>query len=158
MKKVGFTWLKEKLNIQGFQLTHESYIGTTDKTELSSTNSVVRTFKSKYDVNIDHPMSHLEFALKYDDFNLAFIKEIFTSVDRQIIVDYIKENPNRKYPRIIGYLYEFTGGKSIKIEVTATNYENILNSSRYITGDITKITKGKVNDNLIGQNKFCPII
>lgn len=158
MKKVGFTWLKEKLNIQGFQLTHESYIGTTDKTELSTTNSVVRTFKSKYDVNIDHPMSHLEFALKYDDFNLAFIKEIFTSVDHQIIVDYIRENPNRKYPRIIGYLYEFTGGKSIEIEITATNYENILNSSRYITGDITKITKWKVNDNLLGQNKFCPII
>ena len=158
MKKVGFIWLKEKLHIEGFQLTHESYIGTTDKTELSSTNSVVRTFKSKYDVNIDHPMSHLEFALKYDDFNLAFIKEIFTSVGHQIIVDYIKENPNRKYPRIIGYLYEFTGGKSIEIEVTATNYENILNSSRYVTGDITKIPKWKVNDNLIGQNKFCPII
>jgi hypothetical protein len=158
MKKVGFTWLKEKLYIQGFQLTHESYIGTTDKTELSSTNSVVRTFKSKYDVKIDHPMTHLEFALKYDDFNLAFIKEIFTSVGHQTIVDYIKENPNRKYPRIIGYLYEFTGGKSIEVDVTATNYENILNSSRYITGDITKITKWKVNDNLIGQNKFCPII
>ncbi len=61
-------------------------------------------------------------------------KEIFTSVDHQIIVDYIRENPNRKYPRIIGYLYEFTGGKSIEIEITATNYENILNSSRYITG------------------------
>lgn len=103
-------------------------------------------------------MSHLEFALKYDDFNLAFIKEIFTYVGHQIIVDYIKENPNRKYPRIIGYLYEFTGGKSIEIEVTATNYENILNSSRYVTGDITKIPKWKVNDNLIGQNKFCPII
>jgi hypothetical protein len=109
-------------------------------------------------VKIDHPMTHLEFALKYDDFNLAFIKEIFTSVGHQTIVDYIKENPNRKYPRIIGYLYEFTGGKSIEVDVTATNYENILNSSRYITGDITKITKWKVNDNLIGQNKFCPII
>jgi len=45
MKKVGFTWLQEKLNIQGFQLTHESYIGTTDKTELSSTSTVVRTPK-----------------------------------------------------------------------------------------------------------------
>ena len=113
MKKAGFTWLQEKLNIQGFRLTHESYIGTTDKTELSSTNTVVRTFKSKYDVSIDNPMYHLEFALKYDDLNLAFIKEVFTSVDHQTILDYIKANPNRKYPRIIGYLYEFTGGKSI---------------------------------------------
>lgn len=158
MKKVGFTWLQEKLNIQGFRLTHESYIGTTDKTELSSTNTVVRTFKSKYDVSIDNPMYHLEFALKYDDLNLAFIKEVFTSVDHQTILDYIKANPNRKYPRIIGYLYEFTVGKSIEVDVTTTNYDDILDSSRYVTGNITRIPKWKVNDNLLGSNKFCPVI
>ena len=158
MKKVGFTWLEEKLNIQGFQLTHESYIGTTDKIELSSTNTIVRTFKSKYDVSINNIMSHLEFALKYDDFNLAFIKDVFTSIEYQTIEEYIKEKPNRKYPRIIGYLYEFTGGKSIDVEVTTTNYENILDSSKYITGSINKVSKWKVNDNLLGTNQFCPII
>ena len=158
MKKVGFTWLQEKLNIQGFRLTHESYIGSSNKTELSSTNTVVRTFKSKYDVSFDNPMTHLEFGLKYDDLNLAFIKEVFTSVDQHSILDYIKANPNRKYPRIIGYLYEFTGEKSIEVDVTTTNYEDILDSSRYITGIITKIPKWKVNDNLLGSKKFCPII
>ena len=158
MKKVGFTWLKEKLNIQGFPLTHESYIGTTDKTELSSTNAVVRTFKSKYDVSIDSPMSHLEFALKYDDLNLAFIKEVFSSIKHQNIVEYVTANPNRKYQRIIGYLYEFTGGKSIDIKVTSTNYVDILDSSRYITGGIIKNLKWKVNDNLLGTEKYCPII
>jgi len=158
MKKVGFTWLQEKLNIQGFRLTHESYIGTTDKTELSSTNTVIRTFKSKYNVSIDNPMNHLEFALKYDDLNLAFVKEVFNSVDHQTILDYIIPNPNRKYPRIIGYLYEFVSAKSINVNVTTSKYENILDSSRYITGNITKISKWKVNDNLLGKKKFCPII
>ncbi|MFH1320497.1 MAG: Fic family protein [Bacteroidota bacterium] len=157
MKKVGFTWFQEKLNIQGFRLTHESYIGTTDKTELSSTNTVVRTFKPKYDVS-DSPMPQLEFALKYDDLNLAFIKEIFTSIDHQTIVDYIKAKPNRKYPRIIGYLYEFTGGKSIDVDVSTTNYEDILDPSSYVTGNIKKISKWKVNDNLLGAKEFCPVI
>jgi len=158
MKKVGFTWLQEKLGIKGFRLTHESYIGTTDKTELSSTNTVIRTFKSKYDVSIDTPMSHLEFALKYDDLNLAFIKEIFTSIEHQTIVDYVKAKPNRKYSRITGFLYEFTGGKSIDIDITTTNYEDILDSSRYVTGSIKKISKWKVNDNLLGAKEFCPVI
>ena len=158
MKKIGLTWLQEKLNIQGFRLTHESYIGTTDKTELSPTNTVVRTFKSKYDVKIDNPMSHLEFALKYDDLNLAFIKEVFSSVEHQTIADYIKVNPNRKYPRIIGFLYEFTGAKSIEVDVTTTNYEDILDSSRYVTGSITKISKWKVNNNLLGSKEYCPVI
>ena len=121
MKKVGISWLQEKLYIQGFRLTHESYIGTTDKIELSSTNTVVRTFKSKYKVSIDNPMSHLEFALKYDDLNLAFFKEVFTSINHQTILEYIKAHPNWKYPRIIGFLNEFTGGKSIKVDVTITN-------------------------------------
>ena len=157
MKKVGFTWLQEKLNIKGFRLTHESYIGTIDKTELSSSNTIVQTFNSKYDVS-DNPMSHLEFALKYDDLNLAFLKEVFTSVNRQEISDYIKANPNRKYPRIIGYLYEFTGNKPIEVGVSTTNYENILDSSRYVTGDVIKISKWKVNDNFPGTKNFCPII
>ena len=158
MKKAGFAWLEEKLNIRGFQLTHESYIGTTDKKELGLTGTVIQTFKSKYDVKEDNTMSHLEFALKYDDLNLAFIKEVFTSIGHKIITDYIKSNPNRKYPRIIGYLYEFTGGRSIDVIVTTTNYEDILDSSKYITGSKKKISKWKVNDNLLGANEFCPII
>jgi len=158
MKKVGFTWLQEKLNIRGFRLTHESYIGTTDKIELSSTNAIVRTFKSKYDVKIDSPISHLEFALKYDDLDLAFIKEVFTAIGHKEIESYTKVNPNRKYPRIIGYLYEFTGAKPIEVNVTTTQYVDVLDSSRYITGNITKISKWKVNDNLLGREQFCPII
>ena len=158
MKKVGSTWLKAKLNIQGFRLTHESYIGTTDKTELGSTNNIVRTFKSKYDISADNAMSHLEFALKYDDLNLAFIKEVFNAIEHETIVEYIKEKPNRKYPRIIGYLYEFTVGQSIDVAVTTTNYEDILESSKYVTGNIEKISKWKVNDNLLGTKDFCPVI
>jgi len=158
MKKIGLSWLQEKLNIKGFRLTHESYIGTTDKTEISSTNTVVRTFKSKYDVKTDNPISHLEFSLKYDDLNLAFIKEVFSSVEHQTIVDYVKANPNRKYSRIIGFLYEFTGVKSIDVDITVSNYEDILDSSKYITGSITKISKWKINDNLLGSKEYCPVI
>jgi hypothetical protein len=158
MKKIGLSWLQEKLNIKGFRLTHESYIGTTDKTEISSTNTVVRTFKSKYDVKTDNPISHLEFSLKYDDLNLAFIKEVFSSLEHQTIVDYVKANPNRKYSRIIGFLYEFTGVKSIDVDITISNYEDILDSSKYITGSITKISKWKINDNLLGSKEYCPVI
>jgi tetratricopeptide (TPR) repeat protein len=103
-------------------------------------------------------MSHLEFALKYDDLNLAFIKEVFSSIEFKEIVEYVKAKPNRKYARIIGYLYEFTTDKIIDVEVTTTNYENILDTSKYITGDTVKISKWKVNDNLLGTKEFCPII
>ena len=158
MKKVGFAWLQEKLNIQEFQLTHESYIGTVDKSEISSTGTVIQTFKSKYDVKDETTMSHLEFALKYDDINLAFIKEVLTSIEHQTIEKYIQSRPNRKYPRIIGYLYEFSGDNSIDVNVATTNYVDVLDSSKYITGNVKKIPKWKVNDNLLGTHEFCPVI
>jgi len=158
MKKIGFTWLQERLKIKGFRLTHESYIGATDKTEISLTNTIVRTFKSKYEVKNDNPISHLEFALKYDDLNLAFIKEVFSLVEHQTIADYVKANPNRKYSRIIGFLYEFTGVHSIDVEVTTSNYEDLLDSSKYVTGSITKISKWKINENLLGSKEYCPVI
>ncbi len=157
MKKVGFTWLQENLNIQGYKLTQESYIGTTDKTELGSTNTIVRTFKKKYDVP-QHPISQLEFALKYDDLNLAFISEVFKSINYETIVDYISEKPNRKFSRIIGYLYEFTTGELIEVKVTTTNYVDLLDPLNYITGSKKKISKWKLNDNLLGSKEFCPII
>jgi len=129
MKKIGFIWLQEKLNINGFQLTHESYIGSTDKTEVAANNSIIRTFKSKYDVNTDTPLTHLEFALKYDDLNLAFINEVFSLLGHQVVSDYVIQKPNRKYARIIGFLYEFTSKKVINGRLTITYWEQ-LNSAQ----------------------------
>lgn len=158
MRKVGFNWLQEKFNITGFRPTHTSYIGTIEKTELSSTQTIIRTFKSKYDITTNNPIHHLEFALKYDDLNLAFIKEVFINIGYDKIVKHIAEKPNRKYARIIGYLYEFTVGKLIDINITNSNYEDVLSTSKYFTGTIIKIPKWKINDNFLGTKDFCPII
>ncbi len=158
MKKIGYTWLQDKFNIKGFQLTHESYIDTTSKIELSSTNTIIETFGAKYDIKEDLPLLHLEFALKYDDLNFAFIKEVFCAIGFHEIASHITKNPNRKYIRIIGFLYEFITENSIDVKVTKTNYENVLDSSKYITGDVEKVSKWKVNNNLLGTKKFCPII
>ncbi|MCB9233725.1 MAG: Fic family protein [Bacteroidia bacterium] len=158
MKKVGYTWLREKLGIWGYGLTHESYIGATNKTEIGSTDAIIQTFKSKYDVPGENPLGHLEFALKYDDLNLAFIKAVFDAVGHQAVQEYVSANPNGKYSRIIGYLYEFTTGESLEANVTTSNYQDLLDPLRYITGDVAKIPRWKIRDNLLGNTNFCPII
>lgn len=157
MKKIGFTWLIEKFSISGYLLTHESYIGTVDKIEVSSKNTIIRTFKPKYNVSDDF-FAHLEFAIKYDDLNLALLKEIFLSIDFNILEKYIQQNPNLKYTRIIGYLVEFTTNQQINVTISSTNYIDLLDESRYVTGTSVKIQKWKINDNLLGTSEFCPII
>lgn len=157
MKKIGFTWLLEKFSISGYLLTHESYIGTVDKIEVSSKNTIIQTFKSKYDVS-DDPFAHLEFAIKYDDLNLALLKEIFLSIDFNTLEKYIQQKPNLKYTRIIGYLVEFTTNKKIQVTISSTNYIDLLDENSYIIGTSVKIQKWKINDNLLGTSSFCPII
>jgi Fic family protein len=158
MKKVGFTWLLHNLNIDGYRLTHESYLGTTDKTEVSASKAIVRTFNSKYKVKEDKPMHHLEFALKYDHLNLALVKEVFDKVDQKTIEEYIVSKSNGKYRRIIGYLFEFTTGKILEVKVKTTNYEDLIDPANYITGEAIKNSKWKINDNLLGSEKYCPIV
>ncbi len=157
MKKIGFTWLLDKFSITGYLLTHESYIGTVDKIEVSSHNTIIRTFKPKYDV-ADNIFTHLEFAIKYDDLNLALLKEIFLNIDYNDIEKYIHEKSNSKYRRIIGYLFEFTTNQKINITINSTNYIDLLDESRYVAGAAIKIQKWKINDNLLGTSSFCPII
>jgi len=157
MKKIGFTWLLDKFSITGYLLTHESYIGTVDKIEVSSHNTIIRTFKPKYDV-ADNIFTHLEFAIKYDDLNLALLKEIFLNIDYNDIEKYIHEKSNSKYRRIIGYLFEFTTNQKINITINSSNYIDLLDESSYVAGAAIKIQKWKINDNLLGTSSFCPII
>ena len=47
---------------------------------------MTRTAKAaKYDIKEDLPLLHLEFALKYDDLNLAFVKEVFKNIEKYVI-------------------------------------------------------------------------
>ena len=64
MKKVGSNWLLNKYALKGIHLSSESYIGTVNKIELSSTSTVVKTYKPKYDVPYDNVFSHIEFVFK----------------------------------------------------------------------------------------------
>lgn len=158
MKKVGHTWLLEKFDIKQVNLTNESYIGTVNKTELSSTSTVINIFKSKYNVSKDDVFSHIEFALKYDDLNLALFKEVFSKLNQNELTEFINTSPNRKYPRVLGFLYEFVTEETLESRVNTTNYVDVLDSSRYFTGDSVKVSKWKLNNNLLGTKNFCPII
>ena len=70
-KSVGFRWLKERYELEGHNLTHNSYIGSNASIELTSKGNVEQVYGSKYAPAIDAPLHHLEFALKYDDLNLG---------------------------------------------------------------------------------------
>lgn len=159
LKSAGNLWLQEELGLKPFPITHRSYIGSNDKIELAPNGEIIQIYGPKYSPSSDTAIMHLEFALKYDDLNLFFLKKVFEIIDPKEILDYIHHSPSGKYVRKIGFLYEFLTGKELNLTVEITgNYTDLLEASDYATGDIVKDKRWKINNNLLGTPDFCPVV
>lgn len=140
-------------------LTHSSYIGSNPSIEITSKGNIEQVYGPKYSVAMDAPLYHLEFSLKYDDLNLDFVKAVFEKISEDEIKDYIKTTPAGKYSRKIGFLYEFITGRQLDRQTNVGgNYIDLLDEDKYITGNTEKNTRWRVNNNLMGDRVYCPII
>ena len=156
---VGNLWLKQHFKLTKFNLTHHSFIGSRDKIEFNQDSKIVEIFGPKYDPKTANPILHVEFSLKYDDLNLEFLQAVFNNIDINEILLYVDANPSKKYVRQIGFFYEFLTGVQLVTNYTInTNYVNLLDNEKYITGKIVRNIKWRINDNLIGNSSYCPII
>jgi len=155
----GNQWLKEKFNISEYVLTHCSYIGNNGSIKITNKGNIEQVYSRKYAPSEDTPMYHLEFSLKYDDLSLPFLKKVFENISVNDIEIFIESSPSSKYAKRIGFLFEFLTKKQLTIRKPISgNYVDLLEDDRYVTGNIVKNTKWRVNDNLLGTVLYCPII
>ncbi len=155
----GNLWLKEHYRLDGYSLTHSSYIGSNNSIVLTSKGNIEQVYGLKYAVETDTPLLHLEFAFKYDDLNLDFLKTVFKNIPDKDIVAFIEKSPSGRYARKIGFLYEFLTGEKLRLSKVVTgNYFDLLETSKYITGNIIKDSRWRINNNLLGTTCWCPIV
>lgn len=155
----GFQWLKQYLGLNDHRLTHRSFIGTRNKMEVSIDGTIEEIYGPKYAPPEDSITAHLEFALKYDDFNLDFMQAVFSRTNSDEIIAYIQNNPSGKYSRKIGFLYEWLTGGPLDLEPEISgNYIDLLDDAIYVTGSVRKNNRWRINDNLLGEPHFCPVI
>jgi Fic family protein len=159
-KPIGSTWLKQHYKLSNIKLSHESYLGTRSKVEILQDGTVIGTYqKAQYSLKDDNPLSHFEFALKYDDVQISFYEDVLKSIPETDIVDFIKSSPNSKYSRKIGFWYEFLIGKCLSVEDRPSgNYVDLIDTKRYFTGVVVKNLRWRINNNLPGDKGFCPTI
>lgn len=156
---IGSTWLKEYFKLSNIKLSHQSYLGARSKIEVKPDGTIIETFQLNYSLKEEAPLNHFEFALKYDDIQLSFFQIILSNISVKEIVGYINAAPNGKYSRKIGFWYEFLTGNKLTLEDRiSNNYIDLLDSDKYLTGSVTKNTRWRINDNLLGNKDFCPII
>ena len=158
-KCIGSTWLKQNYKLSNIKLSHESYLGSRSKVEVFQDGIITETFQMNYAVKVDNPISHFEFALKYDDVQIKFFQAVLKSIPVKDIIEFIKSAPNFKYSRKIGFWYEFLTKERLPIEDRPTiNYVDLIDSKRYFTGVIVKNSRWRINNNLLGDVGFCPTI
>ncbi|MCU0462604.1 MAG: Fic family protein [Bacteroidales bacterium] len=159
-KPIGSTWLKKTFQLPNIKLSHESYLGTRSKVDILLDGSIIETYqKAQYALKADNPLSHLEFALKYDDVQMSFYQAVLKCIPKTDIVEYIKSAPNSKYSRKIGFWYEFLTRERLPIkDRPSINYVDLIDSKRYFTGVLVKNTRWRINYNLLGDVCFCPTI
>jgi hypothetical protein len=156
---IGSQWLKLHYKLSTHPLTHCSYIGSNESIALNSKGYVEQTYGIKYQITQDTPIHHLEFSLKYDDFNLDFLKAVFEKIEEAQVEAYVASSPGSKYTKKIGFLYEFLTGKQINLSRPISgNYVDLLDPNKNITGKTLKNTRWRINNNLLGTTAFCPVI
>ena len=158
LKPAGYTWLKQHFKLNRHVLTHNSYIGNNSSIGLTSKGNIEQVYSIRYDPG-NTPAQHIEFALKYDDFNPDFLQEVFQLMQEAEVVAFIEHVPSGKYARKIGFLYEFLTGKQLSIQKTISgNYIDLLEPDKYITSKGTKNQRWRINDNLLGTPAYCPVV
>ncbi len=108
----------------------------------------------------DLAYSHLEFALKHEYIDLLVLKKIFENFSVQELSQSIEVNPKRILSKKIWFLYEFLLDTKLSLEdLSVGKYDDLLDDKKYIINkSIIKSKRHKINNNLLGTEKLCPII
>lgn len=103
---------------------------------------------------------HLEFAIKHEPIDLLIIKKIFEELSTEEIVKNITINPKRILNKKIWFLYEFLLDIKLPLEdLPIGKYDDLLDEKKYIVNNnYIKSKRHKINNNLLGTKKLCPII
>lgn len=160
VRPAGYAALIERYGLDVIPNWHKSLVTASGIHRIGSSGSVIEeVYPSKYWPG-DTPGDHLEFALKYDGTNLAILAVLFHKAGPEALLEYIRSKPTGKYARRLWFLYEFLTGKTLPLDDTKTgNYVNLLEADEYYTTTtVRQIRRQRVNDNLPGNRRFCPMI
>ncbi len=160
MEDAGYTYLRENLDILVPPLALELKRGTStiDRTtnygygniKILAKNRKIGTTSSE----------HIEVAIKYQGINLSYLSAIFQVIDINELTAFIKEQPTSTIRRCIWYIYEWLMEKRLELpDLTSVSYTKLLLDKYYYTSNQSiRDKRTKVENNLIGNKDFCPVI
>ena len=159
-RPAGYTALIERYRLDAIPNWHRSLVAVSGTHRIETADgSVEEVYPQKYWPG-DSVGDHLEFALKYDGANLGLLAALFSVIDPDDILNYVRSKPTGKYARRVWFLFEFITGKTLPLDdLTQGNYVDLLDPKAYYTARPGRqIRRQRINDNLLGNAEFCPVI
>jgi len=155
---IGYTWLIEhfKLDLPLRELCCISNIRLNTQKEQKGKWSIFDA-QVKYEDTIT---GHLEFAIKHENIDLLILKSILNITPLDKLIEHINKNPKAILKKKIWFFYEFLLQRNLPIEdLPSGKYDDLINSEKYfVKNNPIKFKRHKINYNLLGTYKFCPII
>ena len=76
------------------------------------------------------------------------------------VLAYVRSRPTGKYARRLWFLYEFLTDRTLPLnDLRQGNYVDLLGPEAYYTvGSPRRVRRQRVNDNLLGDRRFCPTV
>lgn len=98
----------------------------------------------------DSVSGHLTFALRYEGINLPILRQLFATLNPEIIARWVRQEPTGRYSRRAWFLYEQLTGKSLEVPDTVTgNYVDLLDLKLQQVASISLPSRRhRVNNNL----------
>lgn len=157
---VGYQALIEQFKLTCMPHYRSSYIvhRGAQKITLDNHNEIHEYPKGYEPHNPQDPFEQLEFALKYDGINLDILACFFQSIDQQALCQWIQQRPTSKYTRKAWFLFEMLTGESLALPDIQAPYINLLDPKHYYTATAIKSKRHAINNNLLGNTAFCPMI
>lgn len=159
MSAIGYLWLSEHFQLQTTPLGHESALGTRSGCVQDPYGRVKETYLKQYEPKpADDPMAHLEFGLKYDGINLAFLTHVLKRLGNGTVAHFVAASPTGKYARLVGFLYEFLVGEKLEVHGVMGNYLPLLDPDEYVTAKSVRVPRWRIENNLLGVAAFSPVV
>lgn len=160
-RPAGYAALLERYGLEAIPNWHRSYVVATGGTHRARAmrEGVEETYPAVYWPG-DSLGAHLEFALKYDGTSLAILATLFDVVNPDDLVQYVRSRRTGKYARRLWFLYEFLTNTRLPLEdLKQGNYVDLLDPEAYYTvRPARRARRQRINDNLLGDRRFCPTI
>lgn len=102
----------------------------------------------------------LAFHLKNEVVNLELLSRLFAKVDPVDLMAWVHDEPNGRYARRAGFLYEWLTDKTLDVsnKLTGSYVEALDKKDMVVAVNPVRNAKWNVLDNLPGTREFCPTV